>query len=366
MSGESRFRISCFATQGTASYDEQRVQDLLEHLSPETLDFDRAGKLKSGLRVARKLIAERPDLVVMEGTGFAGGLAVIAARLLADVPYVVSSGDAVGPYIRLGHPRLAPIAGIYERILCRLCAGYVGWSPYLVGRALSFGAPRGMTAANWSASGEPEQRQARRDELGIPEDAIVFGLVGSLDWTESVGYCYGHELVSAVREVGRTDVRALVVGDGSGLDRLRALAGEDLGYRILLPGRVPREQVPEYLSAIDVASLPQSVDGVGSFRYTTKISEYLSAGLPIVTGQIPLAYDLDDGWIWRLAGDTPWDRRYVADLIDLMETMTPEELEAKRRSLPESPVLFDRERQQRLLAEFVSDLIGRSRRERLP
>ena len=50
--------------------------------------------------------------------------------------------------------------------------------------------------------------------------------------------------------------------------------------------------MPNHLAAFDLASLPQSVDGVGSFRYTTKLSEYLAAGLPIVTGQIPAAYDL--------------------------------------------------------------------------
>ena len=43
----------------------------------------------------------------------------------------------------------------------------------------------------------------------------------------------------------------------------------------------------EFLAAFDLASLPQSVDRVGSFRYSTKLSEYLAAGLPIVTSQIP-------------------------------------------------------------------------------
>jgi hypothetical protein len=59
-------------------------------------------------------------------------------------------------------------------------------------------------------------------------------------------------------------------------------------------------------SRIDGLEPALSVDQVGSFRYTTKLSKYLAFGLPVITGQIPLAYDLDDGWIWRLAGDAPW------------------------------------------------------------
>jgi len=41
------------------------------------------------------------------------------------------------------------------------------------------------------------------------------------------------------------------------------------------------------------------VDRTGGFRFTTKVSEYLDAGLPVVTSQIPMGYDLNGGWAWR-------------------------------------------------------------------
>src|SRR5205085_1295868 len=178
-------RVVCFATQGTGHGDERRIVALTRGVGAETLPFDRSRKALSALKLLR-LLRERPDLVVMEGTGIAGGAALILARLLGGVPYVVSSGDAVGPYVKLGHPLLAPVAGLYERLLCRFCAGFIGWTPYLVGRALTFGAPRAMTAAGWSAPARAEDRERRRRELGIPEGAFVFGLVGSLDWTAGI------------------------------------------------------------------------------------------------------------------------------------------------------------------------------------
>jgi hypothetical protein len=354
--GGSR-RVFCFANQGSGHGEERRIQSLTRGVGAETLPFDRSHKARSSLRLLRRIFRERPDLVVMEGTGLAGGVAVMAGRTLAGVPYVVSSGDAVGPYIRLGHPRLAPVAALYERLLCRFSAGFIGWTPYLVGRALTFGASRGMTAASWSAPARPEDRERRRRQIGIPQDALVFGLLGTLDWTEGVGYCYGKELVDAVMRSDREDVCAVVVGDGSGLETLRELAGPELGRRVFLPGRVPGEEVTSYLAAMDVGSLPQSVDRVGSFRYTTKISEYLAAGLPLVTGQIPLAYDLDEGWIWRLPGEAPWDPRYVEALADLMGTLSREELDARRRAVPDAAPLFDRQRQERSVTGFLSDLM---------
>jgi hypothetical protein len=293
----------------------------------------------------------------MEGTGVAGGLAVLAGRV-AGVRYVVSSGDAVAPYLSSFRPWLRPFARAYEGILCSRSAGFIGWSPYLVGRALTLGASRAMTAANWAAGvpHRPIDRGAARRRFGIPEGALVFGLVGSLAWHERAGYCYGAELVGAVTRLRRRDVVVLIVGDGSGRRRLERLAGERLGQTVLLPGAVPREEVPLALAAMDVASLPQSVDGVGAFRYTTKISEYLAGGLPIVTGEIPLAYDLDDGWLWRLPGDAPWEERYIAELARLMESIDREEI-AKRRSLvPTESPLFSLERQRRHVCDFLADV----------
>jgi glycosyltransferase involved in cell wall biosynthesis len=294
----------------------------------------------------------------MEGTGIAGGALPLADNLRSGRRYVVSSGDAVGPYLGSLKGWLAPVGTLYEWLLCRRAAGFIGWSPYLVGRALTFGTPRGMTAAHWADfddADRSEQRRAIRDRLGIPQDAVVYGIVGSLNWRPRRGYCYGYELVRAVERVAREDVVALVVGDGDGRERLAEFAGERLGRRVFLPGRIAPEEVPGYLAAMDVASLPQSVDGVGSFRYTTKISEYLKVRMPIVTGQTPLAYDLDEGGIWRLGGEAPWDDRYIAELAALMTAVTAADV-AARRPRTDGGEVFSLEAQRRRVADFIRDV----------
>ena len=356
-------RVACFATQGSGTLDEQRIRELLEPLAPVPLPFDRSRKLTAAVRLALRIRRERPDLVVMEGTGVAGGAALIACRLLLGCRYVVSSGDAVGPYVRLVSRTLAPVAGLYERVLCRLSAGFIGWSPYLVGRALTFGSPRAMAAAGWAPDREPTRSGAEvRAGLGIPEEALVFGLVGSLAWSERAGYCYGLELVRALRGTSRPEVRVVIVGDGDGRARLEQEAGADLGGRVLMTGAVPREEVGAYLEGFDVASLPQSVDGVGAFRYTTKLADYLAAGVPIVTGPIPLAYDLDDGWLWRLPGDAPWDPEYTSALAALMGALTAEDIAGRRAAVPRDLDLFSKSNQQRRATAFVRDIVAHGHR----
>jgi glycosyltransferase involved in cell wall biosynthesis len=152
----------------------------------------------------------------------------------------------------------------------------------------------------------------------------------------------------------------IVVGDGTGLPRLRELAGSLLNKRIFLPGRVPRDQVPDYLAAMDIGSLPQSVDRVGSFRYTTKLSEYLAMRLPFVTTQIPLAYDLDNGGFWRLPGSSPWDPDFIAALARLMTVVDMSAIKQKRAALTAATLHeFDRKLQTARVTEFLRDIGAR-------
>jgi glycosyltransferase involved in cell wall biosynthesis len=215
-----------------------------------------------------------------------------------------------------------------------------------------------MTAANWTLFPKPAaSRDEMRERLGFPPDSVVFGLVGAVIWTDPPAYAYGLELVQALRRTDRDDVRVLVVGDGSGLKHLQEAAAEELGTRVILTGAVPHAQVLEYMSAMDVASLPQSTDEIGALRYTSKLSEYISARLPIVTGQIPLAYDLDTGWMWRLPGIGPWDERYVGALAMIMKHLTPEAIAQRRATIPADLREFDGEAQRHRVTAFMTDLL---------
>lgn len=313
-------------------------------------------------RLVSKIRRDRPQLTVMEGTGLSGGLALIVCRILFGRRYVVSSGDAIGPWVAGRIRLLGPLFGLYERVLCRLADGFIGWTPYLAGRALTFGAPRAMTAAGWApfvrTKEEQESDRARtRLTLGIPSDNLVIGIVGSLSWSNRYKYCYGRELVEAALLVKRPDVTFLIVGDGEGRARLEERVRDLPENRVVFTGRVPQAELPCYYAAMDIGSLPQSVDGVGSFRYTTKLSEYLRFGLPVVTGQIPLAYDLDSGWLWRLPGDAPWDNRYILGLAELISNLRVDEVQLKRAAVPSELQEFDYPTQAARTERFIRDIL---------
>ena len=359
MTANTEKSIVAFATKGTGTNEESRLRMLLSGYPVQFLPYSKARKRKSLIALFRWLAMNRADLLVMEGTGIAGGLPCIVARLLKGQHYVVSSGDAVGPLVGAILPIIGPLFGLYERLLCRLASGYIGWTPYLVGRALTFGTPRAMTAPGWcDALPSKGARERIRAQFNIDENAIVFGIVGSLVWSRRMKYCYGRELVEAAAVVDRPDLHVLIVGDGDGLPQLRSLA-EKHATKITFTGNVPADKVVDYMAAMDVGSLPQSVDGVGSFRYTTKLSEYLAAGLPIVTGQIPLSYDLDGGWLWRLPGDAPWSKVYTDSLANLMQTLSQQDLEQRRFQASRDCPTFNKDTQVRAANAFISDILDR-------
>jgi hypothetical protein len=367
----SPIRVLGIALRGPDTGEEIRLRGLLRDFDADILPFDREAKVRMLFKILRTIRSQDYSMVVLEGTGLAGGLAVILGRMTAGVPYIVSSGDAVAPFLARRWPWSFPLATVYERALCRLSAGVIGWTPYLVGRALTLGARRAMTIAGWAPFPRTREELATarnkiRSKLGIPRDSIVFGIVGSLIWNNSVKYSYGLDLVEAIQKLNRDDVIVLVVGDGTGTQRLREVAGARLGKTVIMPGRVPQAAVMDYLAAMDVATLPQSVDGVGSFRYTTKLSEYVSVGLPVVTGQIPLAYDCPDDWLWRLPGDAPWSEQYVDALAGLMETITWDEIAKKRSRVCRLGYLFDEQEQVSRATKFITELCewSRSRRGR--
>ncbi len=355
-------KIAWFATKGTGSNETLRMESLLSQ-QPGAVEwpFDRADKWGSFKRLWKLAREQRPDLVVMEGTGIAGGLLCLMARISLRIPYVFSSGDAVGPFVRAQHPLVGWGFEIYERLLCWYCAGFIGWTPYLCGRAMAFGAPRAVTAEGWVIGGDTKEpsRATIRAQWGIPESAIVVGIVGNLAWNPRHQWCYGMDLVRAARQLRRTDLFVVVVGSGDGLPHLRREASDLLGGRIVIPGPVSLAHVMPTLCAMDVGSLPQSVDGVGAYRFTTKLPEYFAARLPVITNRIPAAYDLAPDAMWRLPGKFPWTPESTQALVRLLDALSPAMIRKKSESLPASDTgNFSKSVQARRIGAFVEELLN--------
>jgi glycosyltransferase involved in cell wall biosynthesis len=82
------------------------------------------------------------------------------------------------------------------------------------------------------------------------------------------------------------DLGILIVGGGSGLDRLRKKACElGVAEHCILPGLVPYERVPSFVNAFDVGislDVEERLSAIGNS--SQKVRQYLACGKPVVSG----------------------------------------------------------------------------------
>ncbi|HZB92955.1 MAG TPA: glycosyltransferase [Stellaceae bacterium] len=86
-------------------------------------------------------------------------------------------------------------------------------------------------------------------------------------------------VVDLVADLGAArDMHLLIVGDGPAVPALRErAAARGVAERVTFAGLVPREAIPDYVAAFDVAIQPRVVD----YASPLKLFEYMALGRPI-------------------------------------------------------------------------------------
>lgn len=260
----------------------RRAEELARRSAPEL----RVTVVHRGARLPRG----RPDAVVVFDSA-PRELGPALRRRLRGVPVVVDAGDVVGELLaKLGAAR----ARVHWRsALERACWR---WADALVLRGEGFRAvlaergvrrrvdvlPDGVDLELF----RPRDRLPGRGRLGLAPDDVAVGVVGSIVWAPAESIAYGWELVEALPFLPAR-VKAVVVGDGDGLPRLRARADAlGVGTRLVTPGRVAHAEVPELLSALDAVTWTQTPDAVGRCRTTVKLGEYLACGRFVIASDV--------------------------------------------------------------------------------
>lgn len=118
-------------------------------------------------------------------------------------------------------------------------------------------------------------RQSLRPRLGL-EGSIVIGHVGLFYLWDRLDVLI--EVVKSIR-AQHPEVKVLLVGDGPEMENLKQTACR-LGMEnaVILPGPVPRDEVPAYIDAMDICVLPDS----NAFGSPIALFEFMAMGKPCV------------------------------------------------------------------------------------
>jgi glycosyltransferase involved in cell wall biosynthesis len=248
-------------------------------------------KWKGILPFIQSAVRLQPNIIYVMDTAYTGVLAGYIAKRLLGCLLITDTGDVAF--------ELAKSVGSYSQVQLML----IYWIEQLAIHQSDYLVVRGSYHKNWLVqqsinnvefipdgldfqSLDPVDSALLRQELGL-ESCLVVGVVGTMSWSDRHQMCYGWDIIEALAFLNDVPIKALLVGDGNGRAILEQRAKElDVADRIVFTGQLPYEQLPQYISAMDVCVSTQSNDLVGMVRTTGKLPLYLAYGRYVIATDV--------------------------------------------------------------------------------
>jgi glycosyltransferase involved in cell wall biosynthesis len=283
-----------FVNGSEASAAGVRAKMFAERLPSEwdiRLNFRPSPKWKGILPFIQSALRLRPDVIYVMDTAYTGVLAGCIAKRLIACKLVTDTGDVAF--------ELAKSSGIYsakqlalinwiEQMALKNSDCFVVRGSYHKTLLESQGVRKVVFIPDGvdTDAAKPVDVTALRRELGL-ENSLVVGLVGTMTWSETHQMCYGWDVIETLALLKDAPVKALLVGDGDGRAILEIHA-QQLGVanRVVFTNQIPYNDLPRYLSAMDVCVSTQSNDLVGMVRTTGKLPLYLAYGKYVVATDV--------------------------------------------------------------------------------
>lgn len=250
-----------------------------------------AKKWKGILLFIQSALHFQPDVVYVMDTAYSGVLAGCIAKKLTGCKLITDTGDVAY--------ELAKSKGIYSGKQLAL----INWIEQMAINYSDCLIVRGSYHKSWLESqginkvvfvpdgvdtneAKPVDATDLRIELGL-ENNLIVGLVGKMSWSQRHQMCYGWDVIEALGLLKDLPVKALLVGDGNGRPILESRAKElGVANSVVFTGQIPYDDLPRYLSVMDVCISTQSNDLVGMVRTTGKLPLYLAYSKYVVATNV--------------------------------------------------------------------------------
>jgi glycosyltransferase involved in cell wall biosynthesis len=195
-----------------------------------------------------------------------------------NIPYVIFQGI----YSTKRRRKLKTLPGFYlnKKVLCAARHVFVNktldWANLkrlIADERISY-VPPGIHPAAFHFDGDA--RQALRNQWEVGDEPVVFSAAMFRADVKTEGLIW---VIQACGDLVRRGNRLwlVIAGDGKQRDKLKRLAAEQLGERVIFVGRIPRNKMYTYYSACDLFVFPGIRESLGLV-----FLEAQSCGLPVV------------------------------------------------------------------------------------
>lgn len=256
--------------------------------------------LMAFLRLAVAIWRKRPDFIYERYAFFNFSGALLSYFL--KIPFIIEVNEISGP-IRVRGQYFVALAKFIQKFVFQRAYLVVAVSEFLKHEISRIVVPptRVITMPN----GVPEywlknrsfnfSRSELRSKLKLTKKKVVCFVGGLVPW---------HNfplLLDVVKSVQKKipEICLLIVGEGPEKEQIESMA--ELLYlergSIILTGRIPHREVPEYIGLSDVAIIPET----NSFRSPIKMFEYMAMARPVVAPRLPaIQAVIKDGYNGKL------------------------------------------------------------------
>lgn len=145
------------------------------------------------------------------------------------------------------------------------------------GKVLGEGGTIGVKLSNYPLAKKEEYRNAIRERHQIAKDAYVFGFIGRISKDKGV-----NELIEAFRKIENESAHLLLIGPDEGTVNAQLKTWAEQCPKVTFTGRVSHEEMPQYISTLDVLVHPTYREGFGMV-----LQEAMAMQVPIITTNIP-------------------------------------------------------------------------------
>ena len=286
--------------------------------------YREGNKILALFRLWNALRRIKPEVVYVFDMSYSAVLGAWVHRLFKRNALIIETGDVIYELMRStgnrGHVGLwltRCLENFSLRAADRIVVRGRFHQQWLEQRGLSADVLQdGVDTKEFRAEDAAELRQ----QLDL-NGSLTVGMVGTSIWSDKLQMCYGWELVELLRLMKDRPVKGIMIGGGSGIAHLKQRCRQyDIENKVLFPGYVPYEQLPQYLSMIDVCLSTQTNDIVGQVRTTGKLPLYLAAGRFVLASKVgEAAIVLDEKMLVEYEGVK--DRNYPEKLRDRIEAI---------------------------------------------
>lgn len=269
----------------------RRLSQELDSAREVKILYRERSRLLSVLSFLRDLLRFDPHVVYILNIGYAGAGAALLAKPLSGFKLIVDTGDLVYELDKLTRVRTLlgiQCARLLEKVSLAMAEVLVVRGSFHKQHLQREGYQNVFHISDGvdTSFSRPLDVSELRRELGL-EGYLTIGVMGSTIWSQRLKMCYGWELVEVLKLLRKRPVKAIMVGDGTGLSVLKEKAQEEkVQDRIVFTGRVPYRLIPTYVNLMDICLSTQTDNPVGQVRTTGKLPEYLACGRYVLASRV--------------------------------------------------------------------------------